>query len=99
VVVDDAARVVHIVFALNRVWQPTLKWLADRLAELSDKPERMAERIQEALTEPHPRRALLVMTELQLETLSLAPSGPNVDRAREWLSEGREILHRRHPPG
>jgi hypothetical protein len=97
--VDDAARVCRIVFALNRVWQPTLKRLADRVATLSDKPERMAERIEEALTEPDPRRAVLVMTELQLETLSLAPKGPNVDRARKWLSDGREILLRQHQLG
>jgi hypothetical protein len=95
--VDDAARVVRIVFALNRVWQPTLKRLGDRVAALGDKPECMAERIEEALTEPDPRRALLVMTELQLETLSLAPKGPNVDRARRWLSDGREILLPQHP--
>jgi hypothetical protein len=94
--VDDAARIVRIVFALNRAWQPTLKRLADRLAVLGEKPERMAERIEDALTEPDPRRAVLVMTELQLETLSLAPSGPNVNRARTWLSEGREILRRHH---
>jgi hypothetical protein len=31
--VDDASRVVRIVFAVNRVWQPTLKRLADRWAE------------------------------------------------------------------
>jgi len=97
--VDDAVRVVRIVFALNRVWQPTLKRLADRVAVLSDKPERMAERIEAALTDPDPRRAVLVMTELQLETLSLAPIGPNVDRARKWLSDGREILLRQHPLG
>jgi hypothetical protein len=93
--VDDAIRVVRIVFAANRVWQPTSKRLADRVAALSDKPERMAERIEEALTEPDPRRALLVMTELQLETLALAPGGRNVERARQWLDEGREILLRR----
>ena len=46
--VDDAARVVRIVFALNRVWQPTLKRLADRAASLAQKPERLAERIEEA---------------------------------------------------
>ena len=90
--VDDAVRVVRIVFALNRVWQPTLKRVADRTAALTHKPERLAERIDEALTEPDPRRALLVMIELQLETLALAPDGPNVNRARKWLSEGREIL-------
>jgi hypothetical protein len=90
--VDDAARVVRIVFALNHVWQPTLKRLADRAATLPVKPERMAERIEEALTEPDPRRALIAMTELQSETVALAPDGPNVDRARTWLSHGRDIL-------
>ena len=92
--VDDAARVVRILFALNRVWQPTSKRLGDRAATLPHRPERVGERIEAALTEPDPRRALLLMIELQLETLALAPGGPNVDRARKWLSEGREILVR-----
>jgi hypothetical protein len=92
--VDDASRTVRIVFATNRVWQPTLKRLADRAATLTYKPERLAERIEEALTEANPHRALLVMTELQAETAALAPDGPNIDRARKWLSEGREILVR-----
>jgi hypothetical protein len=90
--VDDAARVVRIVFALNRVWQPTLKRLADRAAPLTLKPDRLAERIEEALTEPDPCRALLAMTELQSDTVALAPDGPNINRARTWLSDGREIL-------
>jgi hypothetical protein len=92
--VDDAARIVRIVFALNRVWQPTHKRLTERIAALQRKPDRLAERIAGALTEPDPRRALLTMTELQLETLALAPDGPNVDRARKWLSDGHEILMR-----
>jgi len=29
---------------------------------------------------------------LQLETVALAPSGPNVDRARRWLAEVSEVL-------
>jgi predicted nucleotidyltransferase len=90
--VDDATRVVRIVFALNRVWQPTTKRLADRVAALPRKPDRLAERIEEALTEPDPRRALLVLTVLQAETVALAPDGPNVIRARKWLSDAREIL-------
>ena len=52
------------------------------------KPDRLAERIDEAFSEPEPRRALLVMTQLQLETVSLAPDGPNVNRARRWLAAG-----------
>jgi hypothetical protein len=90
--VDDASRVVHIVFAVNRVWPPTLKRLASRVAELPVKPERLAERIDEALSEPDPRKAVLAMTELQLETALLAPDTPNIVRARQWLAEGRELL-------
>jgi predicted nucleotidyltransferase len=90
--VDDASRVVIIVFALNRVWPPTLKRLVLRAAALPHKPERLAERIEEALTELDPVRAAVTMTELQLDTVELAPDGPNVNRARKWLSDGREIL-------
>jgi predicted nucleotidyltransferase len=91
-VLDGAIRVLTIVFALNRAWQPTTKRLATRVAPLRIKPERLAERIEEALTESDPRRALGVMTQLQLDTVLLASSGPNVDRARSWLAEGRDIL-------
>jgi predicted nucleotidyltransferase len=87
---DDAARV--LVYALNRVWQPTHKRLAARVASLAVKPARLAERIDEAFTEPEPRRALLVMTELQAETVALAPDGPNVNRARTWLAAGASLL-------
>jgi hypothetical protein len=90
--VDDASRVVRIVFALNRVWQPTNKRLANRAAGLAVKPDRLAARIEEALTEPDPRRAALVMTELQADTVALAPDGPNIVRARAWLAEAAEIL-------
>jgi predicted nucleotidyltransferase len=91
---DDAARVLRIVYALNRVWQPTHKRLADRVEALPVKPARLAERIEEALSEPDPRLALLVMTELQAETVELAPDGPNVSRARTWLAEAAQLLSR-----
>ena len=89
---DGALRVLRIVYAINRVWEPTTKRLAARVEPLAVKPERLAERITDALTEPDPRRALAVMTELQLDTVRLAPSGPNVDRARTWLAEGLALL-------
>jgi len=89
---DDASRVLRIVYALNRVWQPTHKRLAARAASLAVKPARLAERIEEALSESDPRRALLVMTELQSETVALAPDGPNVNRARVWLAAGAKLL-------
>lgn len=91
-VVAAAQGVLQIVYALNRVHQPTAKRLAARVAELEIKPDRLAERIEEALAEPDARRALLTMTELQLDAVALAPSGPNVDRARKWLAAGAAAL-------
>jgi predicted nucleotidyltransferase len=90
--VDAAQRVLAIVFALNRLPLPTAKRLAARVEPLPIKPERLAERIDEALAERDPRASLRLMTELQLDTVRLAPSGPNVDRARRWLAEGVELL-------
>ena len=90
----DAVRVLRLLYALNRVWQPTSKRLADRLEALAVKPQRLAQRIEEALTEPDPLRAMIVMTELQADTVDLAPSGPNIDRARHGLREVAEVLHK-----
>jgi predicted nucleotidyltransferase len=90
--VESAQRVLAIVFALNRLRQPTGKRLTVRVEPLAIKPDRLAERIEEALAEPDPRRALVAMAELQLETVRLAPSGPNVARARVWLAKGIEVL-------
>jgi hypothetical protein len=95
--VDGAIRVLAIVYALNRTWPPTTKRLAARVEPLAIKPERLAERIDEALWEQDQQRALLAMTELQLEAVRMAPSGPNVDRARTWLAAGAELL-RDSPP-
>jgi hypothetical protein len=89
---DGAVRVTRIVFALNRVWVPTTKRLAARVEPLEVKPPRLAERIDAALSERDSVIALLTLTQLQLDTVVLAPSGPNVDRARQWLAEGVEIL-------
>lgn len=89
---NDAMRVLRIVYALNREWQPTNKRLADRVESLAVKPERLAERIEDALTERDPLRALLVMSELQIDTADLAPAGPNIERARRWLREVTAVL-------
>ena len=90
--VESAQRVLAIVFALNRVHLPTAKRLTGRVEPLAIKPDRLAERIEEALAEHDPRTAVRLMTELQLDAVRLAPSGPNVDRARTWLAAGVELL-------
>ena len=92
--VDDLSRVMRILYAVNRVWPPTHKRLAARAAALGVKPDRLTERVEEALTDPEPLRALTVMTELQRETVALAPSGPNIDRARRWLAEVAQVLRK-----
>ncbi|HSC51241.1 MAG TPA: nucleotidyltransferase domain-containing protein [Gaiellaceae bacterium] len=89
---DDVLRVLRIVYALNRVWEPTTKRLAARVGALAVKPERLAERVEQVLTEPDPRTAALVLSELQADTLALAPSGPNVERARRWVDEVIAVL-------
>lgn len=91
---DDATRVLRMVYAINRVWPPTTKRLAARAESLAIKPDRLAERIEDAFTERDPYRALLVMTELQKDAVDLAPDGPNVNRARSWLAEGAKLLRR-----
>jgi len=90
--VDDAVRILRMVYAINKTWQPTTKRVALRAESLAVKPDKLAERIEEALTELDPYRALTVMTRLQLDTVMLAPPGPNVDRARVWLAEALEHL-------
>jgi predicted nucleotidyltransferase len=89
---DDASRVLRIVYALNRAWQPTHKRLEARVASLEVKPARLAERLDEAFAEQDVPRALLAMTELQSETVALAPDGPNVNRARRWLAAAAGLL-------
>jgi len=96
---DGAIRVLTIVYAVNGIWPPRTKRLAARVEPLVIRPERLAERVEYVLTEPDPRLALLELTELQLETVQLAPSGPNVDRARTWLAEGAAVLRDAATPG
>jgi hypothetical protein len=91
---DDVLRVLRIVYALNRVWEPTTKRLAARVDSLPVKPDRLAERVEQVLTEPDPLRAALVLSELQADTLALAPGGPNVDRARRWVADVIDVLSR-----
>jgi predicted nucleotidyltransferase len=90
--VDDAQRVLAIVYAVNGRWLPTSKRLAARAESLAVRPERLAERIEQALTEIDARQALLTMTELQADTVALAPAGTNVDRARRWLPRVAAVL-------
>lgn len=82
---QDAQRVIGIVFALNREWQPTSKRLAARIEPLELKPLRLTERVDAALTEPEPRAATRLMYELVADTLALVPEDVDVTTARAWV--------------
>lgn len=51
--------------------------------------DRLTDRIDEALTDSHPRRALRVMTELQLDTVLLARAAPTSTVHGPGLPRGR----------
>jgi hypothetical protein len=76
---DDLQNVLRIVFALNRVWEPSWKRLPQLVAPLAVKPERLAGRIDEAVAETSLRKT----RELVLDTLLLAPDLPRIVLARE----------------
>jgi predicted nucleotidyltransferase len=76
---NDLENILRIVFALNRVWEPSWKRLPQLVAPLAIRPERLAARIDEAVAEPSLRKT----RELVLDTLLLAPDLPRVVLARE----------------
>lgn len=90
--VEDAQNILRIVFALNREWEPGWKRLVLRVEPLAVKPDRLAERIDAALSEPDRRAALRAMRGLAAETLALAPDLPAVVDARARLDELLEAL-------
>lgn len=83
---DDAQRVLRIVFALNRRWEPPRwKWLGYHAATLELAPPRLAERITGTLLEADAVLAVTRMLELIRETLTLVPVEIDVAAAVEGV--------------
>lgn len=80
--VEEAENAIRIVFALNRTWEPGWKRIALVLEHVERKPERLVERLDDAL------RALdlRAMQTLVGDTLALAPATPSVLKAREQVA-------------
>jgi hypothetical protein len=82
----DAERVLRIVFALNRRWEPPRwKWLAYHVSTLEVTPPRLAERVLSVLLEADAVTAVGRMLELVRETLTLVPEEVDVSSARRGI--------------
>lgn len=77
----DAENLLRIVFAANRAWPPGWKRLAQRLEPLAVQPDRLAQRLDDAVR----TLDLASVRRLAAETLALAPQTPTVTRARACL--------------
>jgi hypothetical protein len=88
---SDTTRVLTIVYALNRVWPPTTKRVALRVEGFPVKPERLAERIEKALTQPNPFPRAARAEPGAAGDRRARLSGRNFDRARVWLSQMLDV--------
>lgn len=79
----DGENIVRIVFALNEAWPPSWKRLAQRLAPLARKPDRLADRIDVAVR----TLDLAALRTLAAEALALAVPTATVERALAGLAE------------
>jgi len=81
--VANAHRILRLVFALNRRWEPPRwKWATTFAASLELAPDRLGPRLVEPLVEPNALAAVRAMLELLDETLALVPPELDVEAAR-----------------
>jgi hypothetical protein len=78
----DTYNVLRLVFALNRRWEPDMKWLREVTRDLPVAPERMAERIERVFSAPALEERVQTGFELIWDALALAPSSAGIERAR-----------------
>jgi hypothetical protein len=85
-------RVLRVLCAHNRIWEPHWKWIARLAAGLDCKPHRLAERIDALLLEKSSRDAYLQLVGLVGDTLDLLDEEFDVSRARDWVARKRAAL-------
>jgi hypothetical protein len=81
----DAYNVLRLVFALNRRWEPDMKWLREVTRDLPLAPVGMAERIERVFAGPTLEERVQTSFELIRDALALAPTSPGIERARETI--------------
>ena len=85
--VADLRAALRVLLAANRRWETGWKWIGPALADLPRQPARLLERVDAAVAEPEPARAVRGYLEVVLDCLALAPAMPEVARARELIAE------------
>ncbi len=81
----DTYNLLRLVFALNRRWEPDMKWLREVTRELPLAPERMAERIERVFSAPELADRVQTSFALIRDALALAPTSPGIERARATI--------------
>jgi len=78
--VRDVQRVIRILFALNRRWEPEWKWLASNCHSLPMAPQRFMDRIGAIFSLPQPSCRVVLCLDLIRDTLRLMPPSSDVDQ-------------------
>lgn len=97
-VLDDLTRVLRIVYALNRVWEPHFKWIRADSDSMALRPVALAERL-ESMTSVIDSRAREGCCHLILETLRLVQQSYDVSVVTSRVEDAlTAYTNRRAPP-
>jgi predicted nucleotidyltransferase len=78
----ELERMLRVLFAVNRQWEPDFKWIAYESERLPLKPPRLLERMDQVFAKASPIERTHICLQLILDTLQLVPDTYNVSHAR-----------------
>jgi predicted nucleotidyltransferase len=81
----ELERMLRVLFAVNRQWEPDFKWIAHESERLPLKPPRMLERMDHVFAKASPIERTHLCLRLIIDTLQLVPDTYDVSRAREQV--------------
>lgn len=86
-ILREVERVLRIVFALNRRWEPDWKWLEPESKMLTSKPARLVERVNALVSTPDADESVRQCLQLIIETLALLPPEFDTELAHTRVRE------------
>ena len=86
-VLTDLNVMITLLYAINRRWKPSRKWMLLAARELAMMPANWSEQIDDVLSAP-PEESVPMLVELLLDALALVPSHYDVSGAMEALKAG-----------